>query len=203
VKKVVVPGCAWSTWAAGSALRHNDEAVPRSHLSLVAQPVFSQTSMFSLHRRRALQRVLSSRAYVCPLCKRNSSSAANNVTNAKAIRPKRIIFSGIQPTGIPHLGNYLGALREWVKLQDDAASTDQLFFSIVDLHAITVKQDPERLLQSKKEMFMSLLAIGLDPKKSSIFEQSKVTSHAELMWILSCNASMGYLGRMTQWKVYL
>jgi tryptophanyl-tRNA synthetase len=88
-----------------------------------------------------------------------------------------------------------------VKLQNEAGEHDQLFFSLVDLHAITVKQDSKELNQNKKDMFVSLLAIGLDPKRSTIFEQSRVPQHAELMWILSCNASMGYLGRMTQWKV--
>jgi tryptophanyl-tRNA synthetase len=114
---------------------------------------------------------------------------------------KRVIFSGIQPTGVPHLGNYLGALRQWVKLQDNASPDTTLLFSIVDLHAITIKQDPAELARWRKEMLASLLAVGLDPKRCIIFAQSSVKQHAELMWILSCGASMGYLGRMTQWKV--
>ncbi|ORY16070.1 tryptophanyl-tRNA synthetase [Clohesyomyces aquaticus] len=114
--------------------------------------------------------------------------------------PPRVIFSGIQPTGVPHLGNYLGALRHWAKLQDEASPDEKLLYSIVDLHAITVKQDPAQLRQWRKEMLASLLAVGLDPKRSIIFCQSQVPQHAELMWILSCNASMGYLSRMTQWK---
>jgi tryptophanyl-tRNA synthetase len=114
---------------------------------------------------------------------------------------KRVIFSGIQPTGVPHLGNYLGALREWVKLQNEASPDTTLLFSIVDLHAITIKQDPLQLARWRKEMLASLLAVGLDPKRCIIFAQSSVKQHAELMWILSCGASMGYLGRMTQWKV--
>ena len=112
-----------------------------------------------------------------------------------------VIFSGIQPTGVPHLGNYLGALRQWVKLQNDAPPTATLLFSIVDLHAITIRQDPRQLATWRREMLASLLAVGLDPKQSIIFAQSRVKQHAELMWILSCGASMGYLGRMTQWKV--
>jgi tryptophanyl-tRNA synthetase len=112
-----------------------------------------------------------------------------------------VIFSGIQPTGVPHLGNYLGALRQWVKLQNDAPPTATLLFSIVDLHAITIRQDPHQLATWRREMLASLLAVGLDPKQSIIFAQSRVKQHAELMWILSCGASMGYLGRMTQWKV--
>ncbi|EGP85071.1 unnamed protein product [Zymoseptoria tritici ST99CH_1A5] len=121
---------------------------------------------------------------------RQSSSVSNNKT----------IFSGIQPTGVPHLGNYLGALRQWVKLQDEAASSTRLIYSLVDLHAITIRQDSAQLRQWKKESLAMLLAIGLDPARSMIFHQSEVPAHAELMWILSCQASTGYLGRMTQWK---
>ncbi|KAH6622351.1 tryptophanyl-tRNA synthetase [Boeremia exigua] len=114
--------------------------------------------------------------------------------------PPATVFSGIQPTGVPHLGNYLGALRQWVRLQDAAAPDSSLLFSIVDLHAITVAQDPRALCQWRREMLASLLAVGLDPARCIIFAQSSVKQHAELMWILSCGASMGYLGRMTQWK---
>lgn len=114
--------------------------------------------------------------------------------------PPQVVFSGIQPTGVPHLGNYLGALRQWVRLQHEAAPDATLLFSIVDLHAITVKQDPRALQQCRREMLASLLAVGLDPARCIIFAQSSVKQHAELMWILSCGASMGYLGRMTQWK---
>ncbi|KAF1361960.1 tryptophanyl-tRNA synthetase-like protein [Lizonia empirigonia] len=117
-----------------------------------------------------------------------------------AARCARRVFSGIQPTGVPTLGNYLGALRQWVRLQDEAAPDTTLLFSIVDLHAITAKQDPRELRQSRREMLASLLAVGLDPARCTIFAQSRVKQHAELMWILSCGASMGYLGRMTQWK---
>ncbi|KAL1608971.1 Tryptophan--tRNA ligase, mitochondrial [Nothophoma quercina] len=113
---------------------------------------------------------------------------------------KKVVFSGIQPTGVPHLGNYLGALRQWVRLQDEAAPDTTLLFSIVDLHAITIKQNPAELQQWRREMLASLLAVGLNPERCIIFAQSSVKQHAELMWILSCGASMGYLGRMTQWK---
>lgn len=87
-----------------------------------------------------------------------------------------IVFSGIQPTGVPHLGNYLGALHQWVKLQQDAAEGTKLFFSIVDLHALTVPQDPAQLKRWRKEAFATLLAVGLDPKRSTIFYQSGVGS---------------------------
>nr|POE56558.1 tryptophan--trna ligase, mitochondrial [Quercus suber] len=114
-------------------------------------------------------------------------------------RPK-VIFSGIQPTGVPHIGNYFGALREWVKLQQSSSSDTKLLYSLVDLHAITVQQDPSQLSQWKRESLAMLLAIGLDPKRSIIFHQSDVPAHSELMWILCCQASTGYLSRMTQWK---
>jgi tryptophanyl-tRNA synthetase len=86
----------------------------------------------------------------------------------------RVIFSGIQPTGIPHLGNYLGALQEWVRLQDTASSSTKLLYSVVDLHAITVPQDPQRLKQWKRETLATLLAVGLNPDRSILFYQSSV-----------------------------
>ncbi|KAI1094599.1 hypothetical protein F5B19DRAFT_490133 [Rostrohypoxylon terebratum] len=125
---------------------------------------------------------------------------------AETTKKRNVVFSGIQPTGTPHLGNYLGALRQWKKIQDDldveaSGPKDKLLFSVVDLHAITVPQDASILRLRRREMMASLLAIGLDPEKgSTIFFQSSVPQHTELMWILSCTASMGYLGRMTQWK---
>jgi len=88
----------------------------------------------------------------------------------------RVIFSGIQPTGIPHLGNYLGALQQWVKLQDTADSETKLLFSIVDLHAITIPQDSKRLKQWKRETLAILLAVGLNPERSILFYQSSVCS---------------------------
>ncbi|PUU82253.1 hypothetical protein B9Z19DRAFT_1018056 [Tuber borchii] len=110
------------------------------------------------------------------------------------------VFSGIQPTGIPHLGNYLGALRQWVGIQDKSPESARLIFCIVDLHAITQPQEAEQLRERKMEMLATLLAIGLDPRRCTIFEQSRVPAHSELMWILSCVAPMGRLNRMTQWK---
>ncbi|OAL02659.1 tryptophanyl-tRNA synthetase [Phaeosphaeriaceae sp. SRC1lsM3a] len=145
---------------------------------------------------RPLQRAAPSSIRICKSCRRYGSSVSVLNDNRKP----NVIFSGIQPTGVPHLGNYLGALRQWVKLQNDASPDTTLLFSIVDLHAITIKQDPSELARWRKEMLASLLAVGLDPKRCIIFTQSSVKQHAELMWILSCGASMGYLGRMTQWK---
>lgn len=88
--------------------------------------------------------------------------------------PKRVIFSGIQPTGVPHIGNYLGALQQWVRLQNEEPSTTKLVFSIVDLHALTVQQDASRLRRWKRETLAALLAVGLDPRRCTIFYQSDV-----------------------------
>lgn len=140
-------------------------------------------------------------------------------SSISSLPTQNVIFSGIQPTGVPHLGNYLGALREWVQLQNSATEGTKLLFSIVDLHALTVPQDANQLRQWRKEMLVTLLAVGLDPSNSTIFYQSavgvvglqslvylrtnynQVLSHTELFWALSTVASMGYLSRMTQWKV--
>ncbi|KAL7940899.1 hypothetical protein V8C42DRAFT_336166 [Trichoderma barbatum] len=123
-----------------------------------------------------------------------------SLTVAKQSLRPRVVFSGIQPTGVPHLGNYLGALRQWVNLQRDEQPSTKLIYSIVDLHAITVPQPPETLRQRKREVLAALVAIGLDPERCTLFYQSSVPAHSELMWILACTASVGYLSRMTQWK---
>ena len=129
------------------------------------------------------------------------SSSARPTSSWSKQAERKVIFSGIQPTGVPHLGNYLGALKQWRKLQDDALDTrDKLLFSIVDLHAITVPRERGLLTRWKREMMAALLAIGLDPNRSVIFHQSAVPAHSELQWILCCSASTGYLSRMTQWK---
>ncbi|CAN8097178.1 unnamed protein product [Discula destructiva] len=130
-----------------------------------------------------------------------SSRRRHASTTPSASTTPKVIFSGIQPTGVPHLGNYLGALKSWATLQDTAAPATRLLFSVVDLHAITVPQSSAAALRAqRREMLAALLAVGLDPERSTIFYQSSVPAHAELMWILSCTASMGYLSRMTQWK---
>ncbi|KAG0131266.1 hypothetical protein HOY82DRAFT_519324 [Tuber indicum] len=118
----------------------------------------------------------------------------------RAASSKVSVFSGIQPTGIPHLGNYLGALRQWVGIQDNSPESAKLTFCIVDLHAITQPQEAEQLRKRKTELLATLLAVGLDPRRCTVFEQSRVPAHSELMWILSCVAPMGRLNRMTQWK---
>ena len=106
------------------------------------------------------------------------------------------MFSGIQPTGIPHLGNYLGALSHWVSLQTDHES----FFCVVDLHAMTMPWDPDDLRRQTVEMGASLLACGVDTQRSVLFVQSHVPAHAELAWILNCVSRMGELRRMVQFK---
>lgn len=113
----------------------------------------------------------------------------------------KVIFSGIQPTGRPHLGNYLGALKQWVELQDGASEGDQLYFCIVDSHATTLPQDAKDLRRWSRENFATLLATGLNPERCTIFYQSQVAEHDRLMGILNGLAPIGYLERMTQWKV--
>ena len=108
------------------------------------------------------------------------------------------IFSGVQPTGNLHLGNYLGAIKNFVKLNND--NENDCVFCVVDLHAITVKQDPKILRNNTRETVATFVASGINPKKSIIFNQSKVTSHSEAAWILSCVARTGWLTRMTQFK---
>ena len=109
---------------------------------------------------------------------------------------KKIIFSGIQPSGMLTLGNYLGALRNWSNLQNDY----NCYYCVVDLHALTIRQDPTSLRQRCNETLALLIACGLDPKKNTMFFQSHVSAHAELSWILNCNTYMGELSRMTQFK---
>ena len=106
------------------------------------------------------------------------------------------VFSGIQPSGVPTLGNYLGAIRNWVPMQDSHES----LFCIVDLHAITQFQPPAQLLAQTREMAAALLACGLSPEKCILFVQSHVPAHAELGWIFNCIARLGWLNRMTQFK---
>ena len=108
------------------------------------------------------------------------------------------IFSGVQPTGNLHLGNYLGAIKNFVKLNND--DDNDCVFCVVDLHAITIKQNPEDLRKNIRETVATFVACGIDPKKSIIFNQSKVSAHSEAAWLLSCVGRMGWLNRMTQFK---
>jgi len=108
------------------------------------------------------------------------------------------IFSGVQPTGNLHLGNYLGAIKNFVDLNNE--TDNKCVFCVVDLHAITVYQNPKELRNNIRETVATFIASGIDPKKSIIFNQSKVSAHSETAWILSCVARMGWLNRMTQFK---
>ncbi|MGE3802468.1 MAG: tryptophan--tRNA ligase [Candidatus Kapaibacterium sp.] len=106
------------------------------------------------------------------------------------------VFSGIQPTGEPHLGNYLGAIKQWVKGQDEKEN----FFCIVDLHSLTVPYDPEGLRDRTRKLASVLFAAGIDPDKSVLFIQSHVSAHAEACWLLNCVTPLGWLQKMTQFK---
>ena len=109
---------------------------------------------------------------------------------------KQKVFSGVQPTGNLHLGNYLGAIRNWVKLQDDF----DCLYCIVDMHAITTWQDPTLLRRQTREVAAAFLAAGIDARRHIVFAQSQVPGHAQLAWIFNCVARMGWLNRMTQFK---
>lgn len=109
---------------------------------------------------------------------------------------KKIVFSAIQPTGVFTLGNYMGAIKNWIPMQDEY----NCLFAVADLHSLTVRQDPIKLRERIMESYALLMACGIDPKKSVLFLQSHVSQHAELSWILNCNTQFGELSRMTQFK---
>ncbi|PLW17609.1 hypothetical protein PCANC_15400 [Puccinia coronata f. sp. avenae] len=133
----------------------------------------------------------------------------STATNAAALKPhenRQVIFSGIQPTGVPHIGNYIGALQNWLRLQElkkESKSDMDLYYSIVGLHAITLPRDPAQLRKERFEMMCVLLAIGLDPAHCCLFNQDEVPAHSEMAWILNCIAPVGRLNRMTTWKSQL
>ena len=110
--------------------------------------------------------------------------------------PSNRVFSGVQPTGNLHLGNYLGAIKRFVSLQSD----HECIYCVVDLHAVTTRQDPSELKQAIREVTAAFIASGIDPVKHIVFNQSQVSEHAELAWIFNCVAPMGWLNRMTQFK---
>lgn len=116
------------------------------------------------------------------------------------MRPPMRIVSGIQPTGNLHLGNYLGAIRNWVAMQDALGDGDECLFFLADLHAISMPHQPDQLRAATLEMAAALVACGIDPDRSVLFNQAQVPQHAELQWLLNGTARMGWLNRMTQWK---
>ena len=109
---------------------------------------------------------------------------------------KETVFSGVKPTSIPHIGNYIGALRQWIELQKNY----NCYYCIVDDHAITIPQDPKLLREQIYAIAATYIAIGIDPKKSTLFLQSDVSQHTELGWLLMTQTKMGELSRMTQFK---
>ncbi|MFZ5913138.1 MAG: tryptophan--tRNA ligase, partial [Pseudomonadota bacterium] len=111
-------------------------------------------------------------------------------------RHKPLVFSGVQPTGNLHLGNYLGAIRNFVRLQQSYSC----LYCVVDMHAITIWQEPQELRNATREVASAFIAAGVDPKAHIIFNQSQVAAHAELAWIFNCVARIGWLNRMTQFK---
>ena len=112
---------------------------------------------------------------------------------------KKVLFSGIQPTGVPHIGNFFGALRQWRDLQRTMPEAKRIY-SIVDLHALT-SPSKQRDKNASFDMACALLAIGIDPKQSSLFIQSTVPAHVQCAWHFMCHTPLGWLNRMTQWKV--
>jgi tryptophanyl-tRNA synthetase len=111
-------------------------------------------------------------------------------------QPKNRVFSGVQPTGNLHLGNYLGAIRKFVALQD----SHDCIYCVVDMHAITVWQEPDQLVNNIREVTAAFIAAGIDPARHIVFNQSQIAEHAELAWVFNCVARMGWLSRMTQFK---
>ncbi len=124
------------------------------------------------------------------------TQAATQAQKAEPATTKPRVFSGIQPTNNPHIGNYLGAMRHWAAEQDQYAS----IFCIVNLHAITLPQDPAELRQNTLSLAAMLLAVGIDPQRAPLFIQSHVSAHAELAWLLNCVSSLGWLNKMHQFK---
>ncbi|KAJ8339895.1 hypothetical protein SKAU_G00345280 [Synaphobranchus kaupii] len=144
--------------------------------------------------RTSMKRLLGS-IQTCTAAK-GLCSAGNGTENK--VKCGGRVFSGIQPTGVPHLGNYLGALESWVGLQEGYSS---VLYSIVDLHAITMPQEPGQLRDNILNMAATLLACGINPAHSILFQQSQVSEHAELSWILGCLTSMPRLRHLPQWKM--
>ena len=112
------------------------------------------------------------------------------------INDKKVLYSAMQATGVLHIGNYFGALKNWVNLSDEF----ECFYAVADLHALTIRRDPAELRRSARNVLMMYIAAGLDPEKNCIYYQSSVPAHAELAWIMNCFTYIGELNRMTQFK---
>ncbi|GAA6026848.1 hypothetical protein JCM8097_005904 [Rhodosporidiobolus ruineniae] len=152
--------------------------------------------------------IFAARSPTAPSLTLSARSYSSSPSSAPAPpRKRRTVFSGIQPTGVPHIGNHLGALKQWQRLVKEAAAQppeqrDSLFFSVVGLHALTVPQNPAQLRQERRDMFAVLLALGLDDPQGGavVFHQDMVPEHAELAWYLNTITSVKHLMRMTTWK---
>ncbi|KAI9244931.1 hypothetical protein BY458DRAFT_495068 [Sporodiniella umbellata] len=170
---------------------------------MVIRGVFARSNSCFSSRKESLNRLLRKNPTIESRLKERCDQSFMWEKKNSVAKNARIVFSGIQPTGAPHLGNYLGALANWTKLQDPDPVTGANsipYYSIVDLHAITIPQNPATLRQAKIDMATTLLACGVDPDRSVLFEQSRVRAHTELAWIFNCITPVGWLGRMTQWK---
>jgi len=168
-----------------------------------SSPAFSSTLLSPNEKQFSPQSPplsLSSRNHLSPILRMSSSSteAAPETDKQPAKKKQSRILSGVQPTGSLHLGNYLGAIRQWVDFQNSYDGEN--FFCVVDLHAITMPHDPKELEESSLASAALYLAAGIDPSKSSIFIQSHVSAHAELAWLLNCCTPMNWLERMIQYK---
>lgn len=128
-------------------------------------------------------------------------ATVHSVDSLYQIPKNSTVFSMIQPTGRIHLGNYLGALKSWRTISESDSEGTRYLYGIADLHALTMPADPKKLRSNRYEAMASLIASGLDEKKCILFHQSSIPEHTELNWILTCKTSMGYLSRMTQWKL--
>ncbi|KAL3351460.1 hypothetical protein AABB24_019849, partial [Solanum stoloniferum] len=173
-----------------------------SHFSMVtySAPRFASStrscglSIGGYLRRTRIIRQQASGDFRCFCSSVAVSEPVNSESSSSPVR-KRIV-SGVQPTGSIHLGNYLGAIKNWIRLQD----TYETFFFIVDLHAITLQYEAQQLLRATRDTAAIYLACGVDPSKASVFVQSHVRAHVELMWLLSSATPIGWLNRMIQFK---
>src|SRR6266478_9013720 len=146
---------------------------------------------------RIMLRSIRATAYRRPLaCRRRAVAWTPSNQRSGAMAFNELVFSGVQPTGNLHLGNYLGAIVKFVALQERYSC----IYCVVDLHAITVWQDPAELKRNIREVTAAFIACGIDPARQIVFNQSQVAEHAELAWVFNCVARLGWLNRMTQFK---
>src|SRR5690606_30632775 len=131
---------------------------------------------------------------------RRLEGAAPSPRRQPGLKTPMRVLSGIQPTGNIHLGNYLGAIRNWVSMQDEMTGDSRCFFFLADMHSITVHETREQRLANVRDMTAALVACGIDPDRSVLFNQARVPAHAELCWLLCGTARIGWLNRMTQFK---